>query len=83
LFGLVELHLSHVDAGGKRAEAVAKLITQMRAGPLKHLRKDEFFEKGAADFLKADKGRTWCDLLTVGSKRLVSTICVKHRKWHA
>ena len=81
MFGLVEFYISHVDAGGKRAEAVAKLITQMRAGPLKHLGKNEFFEKGAADFLKTDEGRTWCEwqayssirglrtyLLTVGSK---------------
>ncbi len=43
----------------KQAEAVGKLIKQLKEGPLKGCKTDEEYLKGAIEFLLTDKGNAW------------------------
>lgn len=48
----------------KRAEAVLKLIKQLKDGPLRGCKTDEEYLKGAIEFLVKDKGKAWGKWLT-------------------
>jgi hypothetical protein len=41
------------------AEVVLKLVKQLKAGPLNHLKNDKEYLDGAIEFLATNEGRTW------------------------